>query len=434
MKKTVTLFWFRRDLRLSDNCGLYHALKDNENVLPVFIFDTQILNRLEDKRDMRIQFIHNEVIALKKQLEKHGGSLLIKYGDPFDIFQELLATFEIKAVYLNHDYEPYSRRRDEKMRLLFHAYDIPFYSFKDQVVFEKDEVLKPNGKPYTVFTPYMRRWKTVYSTYQIPVYDSQNLFHRFFATAPFPLLTVENIGFQAVEAEFPSRTVELDIIKNYAKQRDFPAVEGTSRLSVHLRFGTISIRELVKIGLQHSEIWLNELIWREFYMMILWHFPSVEDKAFKPAFDFVNWRNNEEEFQRWCNGQTGYPIVDAGMRQLNSTGFMHNRLRMITASFLTKHLLVDWRWGEAYFAQKLLDYELASNNGGWQWAASSGCDAVPYFRIFNPALQAKKFDSELKFTRKWVKELDSFSYPRPVVEHKFARERALKAFSQLPKK
>lgn len=416
-----TIFWLRRDLRLHDNAALYHALRDNGNVVPVFIFDTNILAKLDDDHDVRVHFIHESLSLLKAELEKHGSSLLVLHGDPIQVFKSL----QPKIVYTNHDYEPYAIRRDEAVT------NIPgliLRTFKDQVIFEKDEVVKDDGTPYTVFTPYSRKWKSKLNDFYTKSYPTEKYFGNFIKTPPFEMPSLESMGFKRSSLSFPPRLIKQDIIDRYQQQRDFPAVQGTSRLSVHLRFGTVSIRDLVRLALSKSEMWLNELIWREFYQMILWHFPYAEHGAFKPAYNHIEWRNHRDEFDKWCKGQTGYPIVDAGMRELSATGFMHNRVRMITASFLTKHLLIDWRWGEAWFASKLLDFELASNNGGWQWAAGSGCDAAPYFRVFNPTTQAEKFDPAKIYIRKWVPEVDTCEYPAPIVEHSFARNRAIEAY------
>jgi len=422
--EATTLFWFRRDLRLEDNAGLYYALKENNNVLPIFIFDTEILDRLEDKDDKRVDFIHQTVTHLKWQLERLGSSLLIIHGNPTDAFKKA----HPKAVYANHDYEPYARRRDESVGHILKTKGSDLKTFKDQVIFERDEIIKEDGTPYTVFTPYSKRWKTHLDTSCSRQYPVSNYSDRFKRIPPLPMLPLESMGFKQTRSAFAKKSIRQSIIKEYHNKRNFPAIHGTTRLSVHLRFGTISIRNLVRTGASKSEAWLNELIWRDFYQMILWHFPDVEH-AFKPAYDRIEWRNDPKEFQAWCDGRTGYPIVDAGMRELNETGFMHNRVRMIVASFLIKHLLIDWRWGEAYFAKKLLDFDLASNNGGWQWAAGSGCDAAPYFRIFNPHLQFEKFDPELKYVKRWVPEFNG-NYPAPIVEHKIARERALKTYKK----
>ncbi len=421
----TVIFWFRRDLRLTDNCGLYHALREGRPVVPVFIFDTEILCHLEDKRDRRIEFIHQTLKAIQEQLVARGSSLVVLHGNPVDVFKQLRPA----AVFTNHDYEPYARERDDQIHQQLTARGIPFRTFKDQVIFEKDEVVKDDGKPYTVFTPYSKKWKARLAAEGLPSFDINAVQQHFKKIQAQPLPALEELGFEPTGQPFPPRVIKTSIIEVYDRQRNYPGIEGTTRLSVHLRFGTVSIRQLVKVARQKNEVWLNELIWREFYHMILWHFPRVVTKAFKPEYDKIAWRNNPNEFRAWCEGKTGYPIVDAGMRELNSTGYMHNRVRMITASFLTKHLLIDWRWGEAYFAQKLLDFDLAANNGGWQWAASSGCDAAPYFRVFNPTLQTEKFDPELVYIKKWVPELGTAAYPQPIVDHAAARERVLNAYS-----
>ncbi len=421
---STAVFWFRRDLRLQDNTGLYHALKENKEVIPIFIFDITILDQLEDKTDSRVDFIHQSLSLMQRQLEALGSTLLVFHGEPLEILQ----SFNAKAIYTNHDYEPYARKRDDNIKTLLEKRKIPFLTFKDQVIFERNEVLKDDGKPYTIFTPYSRKWKALLKIAALKTYATEDHFSSFKKMKSSPLPSLQDIGFEESGHHFPERAIKKSIIEKYDLQRDFPAVEGTTKLSVHLRFGTISIRMLTKLAQQKNETWLNELIWRDFYHMILWHFPQVEKQAFKPAYDRIEWRNDPKEFQQWCDGKTGYPIVDAGMRELNATGFMHNRVRMIVASFLTKHLLIDWRWGEAYFAQKLLDFDLAANNGGWQWAAGSGCDAAPYFRVFNPTLQANKFDPKLEYIKKWVPELGTKTYPIPMVDHKFARERALKVY------
>ncbi len=420
------IFWFRRDLRLQDNVGLYHALKENESVLSVFIFDSEILDKLEDKTDLRVSFIHQSLMLMQKQLKEMGSSLLVLQGNPIEIFKKL----NPKAVYTNHDYEPYAKQRDDLVKKILEKKGAAFKTYKDQVIFEKDEVTKDDGKPYSIFTPYSRKWKSKLEELTLKSYPTEKHFDSFKKATAIPLPSLLEIGFQETSFSFPERLVKQSIVEQYDKQRNFPAIEGTTKLSVHLRFGTVSIRKLAQVAKKKNETWLNELIWRDFYHMILWHFPHVETKAFKPDYDKIEWRNNEKEFTAWCEGKTGYPIVDAGMRELNSTGFMHNRVRMITASFLTKHLLIDWRWGEAYFAKKLLDFDLAANNGGWQWAASSGCDAAPYFRVFNPQLQTDKFDPKLEYIKKWVPEFGTGKYPKPIVDHKLARERVLKVYKQ----
>jgi len=426
----LNVFWFRRDFRLEDNTGLYHALRGELPVLPLFIFDENILNKLDDRSDARVTFIYNEIRALKQKLEEHGSSLLVHFGKPEEVFLRIIKEYSIASVFTNHDYEPYARVRDAGIEKLLRDHGIVLKSFKDQVIFEQNEVIKDNGEPYTVFTPYSHKWKNKFRVTGIMNLPSQELLQNLFKTSPFHLPGISTIGFTRRESLIPPRIADLSVLKNYDKTRDFPALTGTSRLSVHLRFGTVSIRELVRKAAETNEIFLNELIWREFYMMILWHFPHVADQSFKKQYDNLQWKNDEKAFKSWCEGLTGYPIVDAGMRELNATGYMHNRLRMITASFLTKHLLTDWRWGEAYFAGKLLDYELASNNGGWQWAAGTGCDAAPYFRVFNPSIQAEKFDPEKRYIRKWVPEFESAAYPKPVVEHSTARDEAIRAYKK----
>ncbi len=423
---SATVVWFRRDLRLKDNAALYHALRENKDVVGLFIFDTAILDRLEDKQDRRVEFIYQAITQLKTDLESLGSSLVVLLGNPTALFTRCSPS----AVYTNHDYEPYAIARDEAVKTILGQKGIAFKTFKDQVIFEKEEVVKDDGKPYTVFTPYSRKWKAKLDAFFIQEYPTEKYFKNLKKLAPVPLITLKQIGFKETHSSFPARTIRQSIIEKYDSQRDYPAREGTSRLSVHLRFGTVSIRQLVRLALKKNETWLNELIWREFYHMILWHFPHVVRKSFKPAYDRIIWRNSPEDFQAWCEGRTGYPIVDAGMRQLNATGFMHNRVRMIVASFLVKHLLIDWRLGEAYFASKLLDFDLAANNGGWQWAAGSGCDAAPYFRVFNPALQTAKFDPDLVYVKRWVPEFATTEYPAPIVDHAFARVRALKTFQE----
>lgn len=429
IKEKIAIFWFRRDLRLEDNAGLYHALSSGFSVLPIFIFDKNILGKLEDKKDKRVSFIYQALTKLKKDLEKHGSTLLVKYGNPKDVWVEILQEFDVTEVYTNHDYEKYAIERDAEIRSMMNSRRIQFSSYKDQVIFEKKEILSGGGTPYTVFTPYSKKWKEKLNEFYIKSYPSTKYLDQLYEHEKRPMPTLKSMGFDEVANMFSEPKLSDSLVKNYAEKRDFPAIEGTTRLSVHLRFGTISIRKMTQKALQLSETWLNELIWRDFYMNILWHFPHIsEGKAFKPAYDNIVWRNNKAEFEAWCKGETGYPIVDAGMRELNTTGFMHNRVRMIVASFLCKHLLIDWRWGEAYFAKKLLDFDFAANNGGWQWASSSGCDAAPYFRVFNPSLQTQKFDPDLKYIKKWLPEFQSFNYPKPIVDHTFARERVLKTY------
>ena len=438
----ITVVWLRRDLRLHDHAALSHALKEQKAVLPVFIFDRHILDELEDRNDPRVTFIHDELLAIKRQLEQLGSSLLVLHGYPEQLFEDLLERYSIDAVYFNRDYEPRAIERDHRVRQVLERHQVEVRSFKDQVIFEGNEVCKSDGKPYTVYTPYMKRWKAAMG-YENPghsghfaliKHDVMKHASGFYRTKPFSLPALGSLGFERSQLVFPGRKMDEQVIENYDARRDYPALNGTTRLGVHLRFGTISIRRAVETALELNETWLNELIWREFYMMILWNFPGVVDQSFKRRYDGIGWRNDESDFQAWAAGETGYPLVDAGMRELNQTGYMHNRVRMVTASFLTKHLLIDWRWGEAYFAGKLLDYELASNNGGWQWAAGSGCDAAPYFRVFNPQRQAGRFDPQGHYIARWVPEFFSGNYRNPMVDHKFARERALEVYQKAVKK
>lgn len=433
--KKLNIFWFRRDLRLDDNAGLYQALRQAEPVLPVFIFDTNILDQLDNKQDNRVAFIHAALQGLQEQLLAQGAALQVVHDTPLNAFAQLLKHYPVAAVYTNHDYELYAKDRDEAVRILLNEHNIPLHTFKDQVIFEKNEVVKDDGKPYTVFTPYSKRWLATLNDFYQGSYPNRKYFHNFYQQEAMAIPSLRKIGFKESDQPYPATVLKKLLIQRYSEQRDIPSLQGTTRLGVHLRFGTVSIRKVLQQTIPLSATFVNELIWRDFFQMILWHFPHVgQGKAFRPAYDLIRWRNNEMEFERWCQGRTGYPIVDAGMRELNATGFMHNRVRMIVASFLCKHLLIDWRWGEAYFAEKLLDYEFASNNGNWQWAAGSGCDAAPYFRVFNPTLQAKKFDPELKYVRRWVPELDDFGYPEPIVDHEFARKRCLEAYSKALKR
>lgn len=428
--QAISIFWFRRDLRIQDNRGLSEALQSGLPVQPIFIFDSNILNDLEDKTDRRVEFIHQSLYQIHTQLQQVGAGIDVRLGEPLKIFSDLLNEYSVKRVFTNHDYEPYALERDAAVKTFLKGQGVSFHSFKDQVLLEKQEVVKDDGKPYTVFTPYSRRWKATLQKEHLQSYPSEKLLESCvsFQGIDFPSLTA--IGFSAAGISFPSPAWQTDTIKKYKERRDLPAIKGTTQLGVHLRFGTISVRALARQAGPLNETFLNELIWRDFYHMILWHFPHVVGNSFKPAYDAIQWRNNQQEFQAWCDGQTGYPIVDAGMRELNTTGYMHNRVRMIVASFLTKHLLIDWRWGEAYFAKKLLDFDLAANNGGWQWAAGSGCDAAPYFRVFNPYLQTQKFDPSLQYIRSWVPEFEELTYTRPIVEHDFARKRCLEVYAK----
>jgi Deoxyribodipyrimidine photolyase len=426
----VAIFWFRRDLRLDDNAGLYHALRSGYPVVPIFIFDTHILDDLEDKADKRVQFIHDTLKDIQQQLEEKGSTLQVLHGKPVDCFKELLEHYDVKAVYTNNDYEPYAKQRDEEIAKLLKQHDISFHSYKDIVIFEKGEVLKDNGEPYTVFTPFSKKWKAKLTDFYLKPYPTGKYLGHFHKQSPKRIPSLEVVGFKEVDFKPEPATTHEHIIREYDKTRDYPGIKGTTHLGMHLRFGTMSVRKLAAAAKDLNETYLNELIWREFYQVILWHFPQTQSEAFKKEYDNIRWRNNEQEFGHWCNGTTGYPIVDAGMRELNETGFMHNRVRMVVASFLCKHLLIDWRWGEAYFASKLLDFDMAANVGNWQWAAGSGCDAAPYFRIFNPHIQTEKFDKDLKYIKKWVPELDTFDYPAPIVEHAKARERCLETYKK----
>lgn len=423
----VVVFWFRRDLRLEDNVGLTRALATGLPVLPVFIFDEDILQQFEDESDRRVDYIHQALLAINNKLKGFGAALNTFYGSPLTIYKELREKYRIHEIYCNRDYEPKAIQRDREIFEFFKLAGIPFKAVKDQVIFDKNELLKNDGTPYTVYTPYAKKWREKLTTK-----DSQPIDYKgglFVQQAYTPIISLEKIGFKKTDLTFHQPQLRADIINNYDKYRDYPAIAGTTNLGIALRFGTISIRQCVAFARQHNEVWLSELIWREFFMQILYHFPNVVSESFKKKYDGIQWRNNEAEFERWCKGETGYPLVDAGMRQLNSTGYMHNRVRMVAASFLCKHLLIDWRWGEAYFAQKLNDYDLSANNGNWQWAAGCGCDAAPYFRVFNPIIQAEKFDKKQEYSRQWIPELESAAYPEQMVAHSFARERALKTYA-----
>lgn len=429
MKESISICWFRRDLRIHDNNAFFQALNGENSVLPLFIYDSDILDSLPNKEDARLAFIHEQLVSLNKILTKNGSSVYTSYGKPLEVFEKLSKEFDIKTIYCNKDYEPYARQRDAEILAFAERNQIKFLSYKDQVIFEESEIMKADGKPYTIYTPYSKIWKQKFFSQEIPKFASQDVLSNLVQNNEFPFLNLEDIGFKNIESGIEKPSIDKSIIKDYHNARNIPSIEGTTRLSIHLRFGTVSVRELAKITQDLNETWLNELIWREFFMMILFHFPNVMTQSFKPKYDRIEWRNNEEEFAAWCSGNTGYPIVDAGMRQLNKTGWMHNRVRMVVASFLIKHLLIDWRWGEAYFAEKLLDYDLSANNGNWQWAAGSGCDSAPYFRIFNPTLQTKRFDPKLEYIRKWIPNYDSQILPE-IVEHQFARERVLQTFKK----
>lgn len=425
----MTIFWFRRDLRLEDNHGLFEALSNSEAVLPIFIFDKTILDELP-KDDPRVTFIHESLSEINSKLKKIDKSLAVFHGTPDEIFKKLIAENEMKSVYTNHDYEPYALKRDKELKSFFEDKNVEFKTFKDQVVFETNEVVKDDGTPYVVYTPFSNKWKEKLKNNPIENYNSEGLLKKF-STHSYPFLSLKDIGFKESEIKVKPYDISKKVIENYNETRNFPAIDKTSYASVHLRFGTISVRKLVQYAAKfQEETYLKELIWREFFMQILWHFPHTVHQSFRPKYDAIKWKNDEKLFEKWCKGKTGYPMVDAGMRQLNKTGYMHNRVRMVVASFLTKHLLIDWRWGETYFAQKLLDYEQSSNVGNWQWAAGSGVDAAPYFRIFNPTEQVKKFDKDLKYIKKWVPELETLQYVEPIVDHKTARELCLKTYKE----
>jgi len=429
MEHTIAIFWFRRDLRIDDNRGFFEALNSGSEVLPIFIFDPNILDDLP-KDDARVTFIHQLLGTINSELGKHGKSLAVFYDEPVKVFEKLAKAHTIGTVYTNHDYEPYARKRDLGVFQVFKENNIAFKTYKDQVIFEKSEVVKEDQTPYVVFTPYSKKWKEHFSKNELKHYKSEDLLDKV-DIHHYPFLSLNAIGFEKSSIAVKPFDISSTLIQNYKETRNFPALAKTSGVSTQLRFGAISIRKLVAKAIKEkNETYWNELIWREFFMQILWHFPHTTTKSFRPKYDAVQWNNNEGEFKKWCEGNTGYPFVDAGMRELNATGLMHNRVRMVVASFLCKHLLIDWRWGEAYFAIKLLDYELSSNVGNWQWAAGSGVDAAPYFRIFNPAEQLKKFDKQLQYIKKWVPELEDLSYPEPIVDHKFARERCLKVYKQ----
>lgn len=424
VKTAVSFFWFRRDLRLEDNIGLFYALQSEYPIIPLFIFDEAILDSLP-KDDARVAFIYDSLSEINKELNTFQSSLLIKKGNTQEVWQTLIKEFEVKKVFFNKDYEPYAIQRDEAICELLEQNNSLTYSFKDQVIFEEKEITKADGLPYTVYTPYKNKWLEHFNQLKpLLEYDTTEFYTNFYQSN-FDFPSLEQIGF--VRSAIKVKPYTLNTLANYQDTRDFPAVDATSYLSPHLRFGTVSIRKMVNFAVKTNTTFLSELIWREFFMQILYHFPKVVTHNFKSAYDGIQWRNNEEDFKRWCEGRTGYPMVDAGMRQLNETGYMHNRVRMVVASFLCKHLLIQWQWGEAYFAQKLLDYDLSANVGNWQWAAGTGCDAAPYFRVFNPDIQLKKFDEKGIYIRKWIPEFD-LGYGKPMVDHAMARDRAIATY------
>ncbi len=431
MSQKVNIFWFRRDLRLDDNVGFYKALKGKFPVLPIFIFDSEILNELP-KDDARVTFIFETLQKMRNELQEHGSSMALYLGKPEEVFKKILSAFEVQNVITNRDYEPYAKKRDETIKHLLSEKNIGFYTFKDQVIFEKDEVVKDDGDPYIVYTPYMKTWKQKFKKeYDEKIFYTHEFLKNLYQHSRLPNLSLSDIGFKKSKIEIPDFDVTPTTIQEYEQRRNFPAEDATSHLGPHLRFGTVSIRKMInKATAEKNEVFWQELIWREFFMQILWHFPETVNNAFKSKYDRIAWRNNNVEFKKWKEGKTGYPLVDAGMRQLNETGYMHNRVRMVVASFLCKHLLIDWRWGETYFAEKLLDFELSSNIGNWQWAAGSGVDAAPYFRIFNPTTQLEKFDKDYKYIKKYVLEFGTENYPEKIVDHKEARERCLHIYKK----
>lgn len=429
MKEKIAVFWFRRDLRLEDNAGLFFALSENKNVLPIFIFDPEILESLP-KNDARVQFIYNTLTKINNRLLEQKKSIQIFHDSPNKVFHQLSEQFNINTVYTNHDYEPYALERDKTIASFLSSKNIEFKTYKDQVIFEKSEIVKADGNPYLVYTPYKNKWKTVFRSQKLNYYPSETLIENIYGVNNNQHLSLQELGFKNNIIKVLDYKATPSLIECYEDTRNFPAIEnGTSKLGPHLRFGTVSIRKMIEKAIaQKNEIFWSELIWREFFMQILWHFPHTQHKAFKPKYDAIIWRNNEQEFELWKQGKTGFPLVDAGMRELNKTGYMHNRVRMLVGSFLCKHLLIDWRWGEAYFAEKLLDYDMSSNIGNWQWVAGTGVDAAPYFRIFNPTTQIQKFDKEHKYINKWVTDLNELTYPQPMIDHKFARERCLETY------
>ncbi len=431
MKHPINIFWFRRDLRLDDNVGFYNALKSKYPVMPIFIFDSEILDKLP-KDDARVTFIFETLQEMRQKLQdERESSLAMYHGKPMDIYKQLIEDFDIDTVYTNRDYEPYAKERDAEIEHLLSSKDIQFKTFKDQVIFEINEVVKNDGDPYVVYTPYMKTWKEKFKTIELEIFYTNAYLFNLVKNTRLPNMALSDIGFKKSSQEIAAYEVTPTLIQDYEKTRNFPAKDATSRLGPHLRFGTVSIRKMIKKATaEKNEIFWQELIWREFFMQILWHFPHTANESFKPKYDRIEWRNNETEFKLWCEGNTGYPLVDAGMRELNETGFMHNRVRMLVGSFLCKHLLIDWRWGEAYFAEKLHDYEMASNIGNWQWVAGTGVDAAPYFRIFNPTTQIEKFDKDLKYISKWVPDFQELTYPKPMVDHKEARERCLNTYKE----
>ncbi|NLR90871.1 cryptochrome/photolyase family protein [Flammeovirga agarivorans] len=427
----ISIVWLRRDLRLVDNVALHHALSTSKHVLPIFIFDKNILEDLNDRQDPRVNFIHQQLNGIKEQLEELGSTLYTIYDTPTNAWKKLVSTYDISAVHTNHDYEPYALERDQEINTILADKQIPFITHKDQCIFEKEEITKDDGSPYVVFTPYSRKWKLrLQENPEAIQHFDCSLVENYYSCSPEAMVSLGDMGFENSGKVIPPLSLDLDIVTNYDQQRDFPSIKGTTHLGIHLRFGTISVREVLRQSYQLNEVFMNQIIWRDFYMMILFHFPHVVSNNYNRKYDKVIWENNEEYFEAWKNGKTGYPIVDAAMNELNTTGYMHNRARMIVASFLCKHLLIDWKWGEAYFAEKLLDFDLSANNGSWQWAAGTGTDAQPYFRVFNPESQMKKFDKDLKYIKKWIPNFDPKNYIEPIVEHKTARLKAIDTYKK----
>lgn len=430
-KQEISLFWFRRDLRLNDNVGLYYALQSGSPVLPIFIFDSEILGKLEDKSDKRVHFIHESIQYLSSELRKIGSDIETLYGEPSKVISDILKRYKVKNVYCNEDYEPSAIVRDNRIKKILVTKGIGFYQYKDQCIFSKNDVLKKDNTPYTVYSPYKNKWLELLGSDDYSSVNCKKYFINFLSCSKKEVLSLKDIGFEnPQDVSKISRVIRKSIIQNYDKTRDFPAKDGTSLLGIHLRFGTVSPRKCVQVALTSNQTWLEELIWREFFMQVLFHFPYVEKGPFKEKYAHIKWINNKIAFKKWCEGKTGYPIVDAGMRELNKTGHMHNRVRMVTASFLIKHLLIDWRWGEAYFAKKLMDFDLSANNGNWQWAAGCGCDAAPYFRVFNPYTQQKKFDPDFKYIKKWIPEWETADYPKEIVVHKIAYNRVKSVYKE----
>ncbi|MEO7317211.1 MAG: deoxyribodipyrimidine photo-lyase [Ginsengibacter sp.] len=429
MKEKVAVCWFRRDLRINDNAAFYYALKSGLPVIPVFIFDSEILDKLSDKKDKRVNFIHDNLTFMNDAFLKNGSSFFVIHDKPLQAFKQIEKKFTVEEVFTNQDYEPAAIRRDKEISDYFFSKNISFYSYKDQVIFEKSEIVKSDGSPYHVFTPYSKLWLKNFEVLTLPGYPSEKLLEKLLKTDPIRIPPLKDIGFEKIKVEILPLQIDKETLDNYDQNRNIPGISGTSHVSVQLRFGTISIRELATIAKKFSQVYLKELIWREFFMMLLFHYPKVVNQNFNHKYNFIKWRNDEADFKKWCAGETGFPLVDAGMRQLNESGWMHNRVRMIVAGFLCKDLLIDWRWGEAYFADKLLDYELSSNNGNWQWAAGTGADAAPYFRIFNPTTQIKNFDPKLNYIKAWIRPFKP-GYMTEMVDHNMARKRALKVYKE----